>query len=105
MLLTFYHVGLFVHRLHHHHVSALVDPADRRLQLHLVAQLFGHELADLTGAARKLPLLWRWNEKSRSQSLRRLKPQTAGVQSRFLKLCLLSSPAQTVTLLIKSEVH
>lgn len=76
--LTFYHVGLFVHRLHHHHVSGLVDPADRRPQLHLVAQLFGHELADLAGAARKLSLLRRWNEESRSQSLRRPKPQTAG---------------------------
>ena len=50
-------VGLLVHCLHHHHVSALVDRADRRLQLHLLSQVFGHALADLAGATRKFPLL------------------------------------------------
>lgn len=56
----FYHVGLFVDRLHHHRVPRLVDPADRRPQLDSVSQLLGHELADLTGAAHELPLLQRW---------------------------------------------
>ncbi len=59
-----YCVGLFVQRLHHHHVPALVDPVDRRLQLHLVSQLPGHALADLTGTAYKLPLLQRWTERA-----------------------------------------
>lgn len=52
-----YFVGLFVHRLHHHHVSGLVNPVDWRLQLHLVAQLPGHTLTDLARATYKLPLL------------------------------------------------
>lgn len=56
---VFYRVRLFVQRLHDDRVSALVDAVDRRLQLHLVAQLPGHALADLTGAAHELPLLQR----------------------------------------------
>lgn len=61
-----YCVGLFVQRLHHHHVPALVDPVDRRLQLHPLPQLLRHALTDLTGAADKLPLLQRTERAERA---------------------------------------
>lgn len=66
-----YHEGLLVHRLHHHHVSGLINPADWGLQLHSVSQVFSHKLTDLTGATHKLPLLRRWT-KTAGVSLRGL---------------------------------
>lgn len=60
-----HHVSLFVHCLHHHHVSSLVDPVDRGLQFDPVSKLLGHALADLTGAALKLPLLQEWRDSAR----------------------------------------
>lgn len=54
-----YTVGLIIQRLHQHHVSGLIDAVDGRPQLHLLSQLAGHALTDLTGAPFKLPLLHR----------------------------------------------
>lgn len=55
--LATYLVGLFVNRLHHHHVPSLINPVDSGLQLDPVTQFLGHALTDLTGASLKLPLL------------------------------------------------
>lgn len=54
-----YTVVVIIQRLHRHHVSALVDAVDGRLQLHQLPQLVGHALTDLTGTTFKLPLLQR----------------------------------------------